>query len=238
MTRPLARTLLGGSALLAVAGGVWLAMTSSPDVFQGDYVRIMYVHVPGSWLAFLAFGVTALGSAGWLLTKRMGFDRVAEASAEIGVLFTAVSLFTGMLWGYPVWGTFWDWGDPRMASTALMFFVYLGYLALRRAVTDPVARARRSAILGVVAVVQVPLVYFSVTLWRSLHQGMTVRPDGIAMDGSMVAALLTNLAAFTILYAYLMVERVRLARLEAEQTAEDTELAGRTVTKPNLEGLS
>lgn len=238
MNRSLARTTLGALALLAVAGGLWLSMTSSPDVFQGDYVRIMYVHVPGSWLAFLAFGVTALCSAAWLTTKRMGFDRVAEASAEIGVLFTAVSLFTGMLWGYPVWGTFWDWGDPRMASTALMFFVYLGYLALRRAVNDPIARARRSAILGVVAVVQVPLVYFSVTLWRSLHQGMTVRPDGIAMDGSMVAALLVNLAAFTVLYVYLMVERVRLARIEASEAVADTEPAGRAVTKPKLEGLS
>ncbi|MEX1272025.1 MAG: cytochrome c biogenesis protein CcsA, partial [Acidimicrobiia bacterium] len=157
---------------------------------------------------------------------------------EIGVLFTAVSLFTGMLWGYPVWGTFWDWSDPRMSSTALMFFVYLGYLALRRSVNDPIARARRSAILGIVAVVQVPLVYFSVTLWRSLHQGMTVRPDGIAMDGSMVVALLANIAAFTLLYLYLMVERVRLARVEEIAAVADTELAGRTVAKPNLEGLS
>jgi heme exporter protein C len=238
MSRTIPRAILGAATLVAIASGLWLAFTSSPDVFQGDYVRIMYVHVPGSWLAFLAFGVTALGSAAWLLTKRMAFDRIAEASAEIGVLFTAVSLFTGMLWGYPVWGTFWDWGDPRMASTALMFFVYLGYLALRRSVNDPIARARRSAVLGVVAVVQVPLVYFSVTLWRSLHQGMTVRPDGIAMEGSMVAALLVNLAAFTLLYLSLMVERVRLARVEETAAAADTELAGRTVAKPNLEGLS
>lgn len=238
MNRTLSRTIFGSLTAVVVAVGLWLAATSSPDVFQGDYVRIMYVHVPGSWLAFLAFGVTAIGSAGWLLTKRAGFDRTAEASAEIGVLFTAVSLFTGMLWGYPVWGTFWDWSDPRMASTALMFFVYLGYLALRRSVPDPVARARRSAILGLVAVVQVPLVYFSVTLWRSLHQGMTVRPDGIAMDGSMVAALLVNLATFTVLYVWMMTERVRLARLEEAATVSDGEVAGRTVAKPNLEGLS
>lgn len=238
MNRTLPRTLLGGLAVVGIAAGLWLAFTSSPDVFQGDYVRIMYVHVPGSWLAFLAFGVTAFGSLGWLISKRMFFDRLAEASAEIGLVFTAISLFTGMLWGYPVWGTFWDWGDPRMASTALMFFVYLGYLALRRAVTDPIARARRSAILGLVAVVQVPLVYFSVILWESLHQGMTVRPDGIAMEGSMVAALLVNLAAFTVLYAYLMTERVRLARLDFESAAVETERAGSTVAKPNLEGLS
>lgn len=238
MNRSVARSILGSLAVVAVATGLWLAVTSSPDVFQGEYVRIMYVHVPGSWLAFLAFGVTAAGSLGWLLSRRMVFDRIAEASAEIGVLFTAVSLFTGMLWGYPVWGTFWDWGDPRMSSTALMFFVYLGYLALRRAISDPVARARRSAVLGLIAVVQVPVVYFSVTLWRSLHQGMTVRPDSIAMDGSMVAALLVNLAAFTILYGYLMVERVHLARLEGEAQVAETELAGRAVTGPDLEGLT
>ena len=238
MNRSIARVTLGSLALIAIAAGLWLAFTSSPDVFQREYVRIMYVHVPGSWLAFLAFGVTALASLAWLISKRMVFDRIAEASAEIGVLFTAVSLLTGMLWGYPVWGTFWDWGDPRMASTALMFFVYLGYLALRRAVSDPTARARRSAILGMIAVVQVPLVYFSVTLWRSLHQGMTVRPDGIAMDGSMVAALLVNIGAFTVLYAYLMVERTLLARLETETAVVETELAGRSVARPNLEGLT
>lgn len=238
MNRSIARVTLGSLALIAIAAGLWLAFTSSPDVFQREYVRIMYVHVPGSWLAFLAFGVTALASLAWLISKRMVFDRIAEASAEIGVLFTAVSLLTGMLWGYPVWGTFWDWGDPRMASTALMFFVYLGYLALRRAVSDPTARARRSAILGMIAVVQVPLVYFSVTLWRSLHQGMTVRPDGIAMDGSMVAALLVNISAFTVLYAYLMVERTLLARLETETAVVETELAGRSVARPNLEGLT
>ncbi len=238
MNRSIARAALGSLALVGVAGGLWLAFTSSPDVFQGDFVRIMYVHVPGSWLAFLAFGVTAFASIGWLISKRMGFDRVAEASAEIGVLFTAVSLFTGMLWGRPVWGTFWDWGDPRMASTALMFFVYLGYLALRRATPDPTARARRAAILGTIAVVQVPLVYFSVTLWRSLHQGMTVRPDGISMDATMVTALLANLAAFTLLYVYLMVERVRLARLEAAAVVVESELAGRAVVEPDLEGLA
>lgn len=238
MNRSIARASLGVVAVAGVAVGLWLAFTSSSDAFQGDFVRIMYVHVPGSWLAFLAFGVTALASLTWLLTKRMAFDRIAEASAEMGVLFTAVSLFTGMVWGRPVWGTFWDWSDPRMATTALMFFVYLGYLALRRAIPDPVVRARRSAVLGMVAVVQIPIVYFSVTLWRSLHQGMTVRPDGITMDGSMVAALLTNLAAFTLLYGYLMVERVRLADVEAAEAHHAGEVAGRAVAPPKLEGLS
>lgn len=215
----------------AMALGLWLAVTSPPDVFQGDYVRIMYVHVPSAWLAFLAFGVTALGSAMWLVTRRSGWDRLAASSAEIGVLFTAVTLFTGMLWGRPVWGTFWDWRDARMSTTALMFFVYLGYLALRRASPDPVSRARRSALLGVVAVVNVPLVYFSVLLARTLHQPMTVRPDGAQLDPAMLAALLVNLGAFSLLYVTLLMARIRLAKLEDEQ-AETEPVAGARVRPP------
>jgi heme exporter protein C len=238
MRGSMVRNSLGVLAVASLGFGLYLAATSSPDVFQGEYVRIMYMHVPGAWLAFLAFGVTALGSAGWLITKRQGWDRLAEASAEIGVLFTGVALFTGSLWGRPVWGTFWDWGDARMASTALMFFVYLGYLALRRATPDPTARARRAAVLGLVAVVQVPIVYFSVTFWRSLHQGFTVRPDGVSLEGTMVAALLVNLAAFTLLYGYLMIERMRLARIAGGRMQREAEAAGAAVTSPNLEGLS
>ena len=232
------RAILPTLSVLAVAYALYLALVSSPDVFQGDYVRIMYVHVPSSWLAFLAFGVTALGSALWLWRRTIVWDRIAEASAEIGVLFTTLSIVTGAIWGRPVWGTYWDWGDARMASTALMLFVYLGYLALRRATSDPVARARRSAILGLIAVVQVPIVYFSVTLWRTLHQGMTVRPDGITMDGSMVAALLGGIAAFTLMYVSLMVERVRLARLQDENVITEGLTAGDAVTEPKLDEIS
>lgn len=232
------RMVLPTLSAAAIAYALWLALASSPDVFQGDFVRIMYVHVPSSWLAFLAFGVTALGSALWLWRKTIVWDRIAESSAEIGVVFTALAILTGAIWGEPVWGTYWDWGDARMASTALMLFVYLGYLALRRATPDPVARAKRSSILGLIAVVQVPLVYFSVSLWRTLHQGMTVRPDGIQMDGSMVAALLGGLAAFTLLYLALMVERVRLARIEDENTLSESVTAGTAVTAPDLDGIS
>lgn len=227
---------LGIITAAAVGVGLRLAVTSSPDAFQGEYVRIMYVHVPTAWLAFLAFGVTALGSIGWLVRKTERWDRMAASSAELGVLFTAIALFTGSLWGRPVWGTYWDWGDARMASTALMFFVYLGYLALRRATLDPLARAKRASILGAVAVVQVPLVYFSVNLWRTLHQPMTVRPDGVAMDPSMLAALLGNLAAFTLAYVVLLVARMRLAALDATAESSTEPVAGTAVTRPLLGG--
>lgn len=228
------RRVLPALAAAALAGAFLLALASPPDAIQGEYVRILYVHVPSAWLAFVAFGVTAVGSAVWLLRRSERCDRVAASSAEIGVVFTGLALLTGSLWGKPVWGTYWDWMDARMSSTALMFFVYLGYLGLRRATPEPEARARRSALLGLVAVVQVPLVYFSVTLWRTLHQGMTVRPDGIEMDGSMVAALLAGVAAFTLLYVTLLTARVRLARLEDEAAARLEPAAGSAVVSPDF----
>lgn len=207
--------VLASVAALALTAGLATALTSPPDLLQGDFVRIFYIHVPSAWLAFLAFGVTAAGSIGWLFTHRMSWDRAAEASAETGVLFTAIALATGMIWGKPVWGAYWDWGDARLATTALMFFVYLGYLALRRTTSDPYLQARRSSVLGAVAVVQVPLVYFSVKMWRTLHQGLTIRPDGIQMDAAMVTAMLVNLGAFTLVYLTLITFRTELARLEA-----------------------
>lgn len=231
------RTAAAGLAMIAVVIGLWFALTSSADAEQGNYVRIMYVHVPSAWLAFLAFGVTALSSVLWLIRRRDRWDRLAAGSAELGVLFTGLALLTGSLWGRPVWGTFWDWLDPRMASTALMFFVYLGYLALRRSTPDPFDRARRSALVGVVAVIQVPLVYFSVDLWRSLHQPMTIRSGGVTLDPSMLAALLTNLGAFTLVYLVMLSARVRIDRLETAK-ADSPPLAGLAVTAPRLEELT
>ena len=163
----------------------------------------------------------------------MRWDRFAEASAEIGTLFTAIGLFVGMVWGQAVWGRAWDWGDARLATTAVMFFVYLGYLALRRATPDPTARARRSAILGTIAVIQVPLVYFSVNLFRTLHQTQSVRPDGSTMPDGMLIAMGVNMIAFTILYIALMSARLDVAAVEA--AAEPTAVpAGEGISSPRL----
>lgn len=220
-----------GLAALAVAGGLYLAFTSPTDALQGEYSRLINIHVPSLWLAFLAFAVTAFGSIMWLARRRPRWDRLAEASAEIGVVFTAIGLFTGMVWGKAVWGQAWDWGDARLATTAVMFFVYLGYVALRRATPEPEARARRSAVLGTIAVVQVPLVYFSVYMFRTLHQPPSIRPDGATMPREMLIAMLANVLAFTVLYWALMVARVRVARKEEEAAAG---LAGDTVVPPRL----
>jgi heme exporter protein C len=225
--------VLFGVAAAAMTVGLWFALTAPPDSLQGEYSRIINVHVPSLWLAFLAFGVTALGSIMWLWKKKQRWDRLASASAEIGVLFTGIGLFTGMVWGHAVWGRAWDWGDPRLTSTAVMFFVYLGYIALRNAVDDPVVKARRSAILGVVAVVQVPLVYFSVNLFRTLHQTQSIRPDGSTMPAEMLIAMLVNVVAFTFLYVALMAARTDVARLE-EANRETELLAGDAVKPPKL----
>ena len=220
-------------ATLAAGVGLAFALTAPRDEFQGIYSTIMHIHVPTAWLAFFAFGVTALGSIVWRIRRTRRWDRIAAASAELGVLFTGLALVTGSLWGGGVWGTYWDWGDARMATTALMFFVYVGYLALRGASPDRDTAAARSSIVGIVAVVQVPLVYFSVNLFRTLHQGQSIRPDGATMPTGMLIAMLVNLAAFTVIYLALLWARVHLMRLE-EEAEVPAAVAGAAVRRPRF----
>ena len=219
-------------AAVGMAVGLWFALSAPPDALQGAYSRLINIHVPSLWLAFLAFGVTALGSIMWLVKKTDRWDRLGSASAEIGVVFTAIGLFTGMVWGQAVWGTAWDWNDPRLATTAMMFFVYIGYLALRSAIDDPQIKARRSAILGAIAVIQVPLVYFSVNLFRTFHQPQSIRPDGSTMPDEMLLAMLVNVAVFTLLYVALVVARIHVARVE--ETARSTAHVTPSVNPPRI----
>ncbi|HEY5889116.1 MAG TPA: cytochrome c biogenesis protein CcsA [Acidimicrobiia bacterium] len=220
-------------ATTAVAYGAYLAFTAPLDALQGEFTRMIYIHVPTLWLAFLAFGITALGSIAYLITKKPRWDRLAASSAEIGVLFSVVGVFTGMVWGQAVWGQAWDWGDARLATTAVMIFVYLGYLALRHSIADPEVRAKRAAILGTIAVIQVPLVYFSVNLVRTLHQTQSIRPDGSTMPTEILVALLVNVGAFTLLYVVLMMARMHVAVLE-ETRMSATVVAGDAVAPPRL----
>lgn len=224
-------------AVLVLAAGLAAALTAPPDQLQGNLQRLMYVHVPAAWLAFLSFGITFAASAGWLWKRTPRWDRAAAASAEVGVFFTGLTLALGSVWGKPVWGVWWTW-DPRLVTTALMFFVYLGYLALRRATLDPTARARRSAVFGVLAFAQVPVVHMSVIWWRTLHQPPTVlRPGDPTIDHWMLATLLLNVVAFTLVYAVLLRSRIRLAveeqALEAAQDDAASELAGDAVSAPD-----
>lgn len=221
-------------AAVGLAVGLWFALTAPADALQGEYSRIINVHVPTIWIAYLAFVVTSVGSAMWLWRKTPKWDRLAAASVEVGVLFTGICLGTGMVWGNAVWGTAWDWGDARLTTTAVMFFVYLGYLALRSSIDDPQVRARRSAILGIVAVIQVPLTYFAVNLWRTLHQTQSLRPDGSTMPDEMITAMFVNVIAFTILYIALLVARIELGKAEETSSAR-SELAGDDISPPKLD---
>ena len=213
--------LLGLAALAALAASAVLSLAvAPPDAVQGDVQRLMYVHVPAAWLAYLSFLVVFVASIAYLRTGRIRWDRIAAASAEIGVVFTSLAIALGALWGKPVWGTWWTW-DPRLTTTAVLLLIYLGYLAVRRITDDPRRRARWSAVLGIVGFVDVPIVHLSVVWWRSLHQGPTVlRLGGPEIHGSMLAALLVGVAAFTLAYAYLMTLRLRVGRLE-EGAARD-----------------
>ena len=217
LARP-AVNALGAVALAAlfVLAVLGLAV-APPDAVQGDAQRLMYLHVPAAWLAYLAFFVTSVSSALylWPRTRSRTWDLLAGASAEIGVIFTGLTLVLGSLWGRPVWGAWWVW-DARLVTTAVLFFLYLGYLALRRVPGDPDARARRSAIAALIVFVDVPMVHFSVTWWRTLHQEATVfNPELDAqIEGTMAWTLLWSVVAFTLLYGYLLARRFQLARLE------------------------
>jgi heme exporter protein C len=227
------RFWLEAAAILIVAGSLFRSFTVEADVVQGDVQRIMYVHVPSAWLAFLAFVVTMIGSVAWLRTRNRRWDRLAASSAEIGVVFTGLAILAGMIWARPVWGQFWTW-EPRLVTTALLFFVYLGYLALRRAVVDPVQRAQRAAIMGIVAAVQIPIVYYSVNWWRSLHQTSSRN----SIDTPLRITLLLGVLAFTFIYAVLLRRRLELAHLEEELEARRFEaspdVAGAGITAPSL----
>jgi heme exporter protein C len=212
---------LGVAALVAVVVSATLSLVvAPPDAVQGEVQRLMYVHVPAAWLAYLSFFVVFVASVAYLKTRQIRWDRIAAASAEIGVLFTALAIALGALWGKPIWGTWWTW-DPRLTTTAMLLLIYLAYLAVRRVVDNPSRRARWAAVIGIVGFVDVPIVHLSVVWWRSLHQQATLlRVGGPEIHGSMLAALLVGVAAFTLVYAYLMTLRLRVGRLEERAVRE------------------
>lgn len=214
------RRLLGVATLSAMATLVWMAFVVAPeDAVQGPPQRIFYIHVPSAWVSFLALGVVFGASIGYLRTRNLRLDAIASASAEIGVLFISGVLITGPLWARPTWGVYWEW-DPRLTSFFVLWLIFVAYLTLRRQVPEPARRARYSAVLGIVGFLDVPVVYLSVTWWRGVHPGQVViTEDGPQMPAQMLAALMVGLAAFSLLYLYLLTVRVRVGQL-AEAAAE------------------
>lgn len=205
--------LLGGAAGLAVVGAFWVGLVlAPPDRLMGDVQRIMYVHVPAAWSGFLAFFVVFVSSIAYLARRDERFDHLAHAAAEVGVVFMALAIALGSIWGKPTWGVWWTW-DPRLTSSAVLLAIYLGYLALRGVTDDPERRARWSAAVGIIGFLDVPIVYLSVLWWRTLHQPPS-SPETIARP--MLLALWSGVAAFTLLLAFFVAVRYRTARAEAE----------------------
>ena len=211
--------------VMSIALGLIFFYAREADVSMGGQLqRIFYVHVPSAWVAYLAFGVVFLTSIAYLRTGQTRWDLVAEAAAEIGVLFTTLVLITGPIWAKPVWGTWWQW-DARLTSALVMWLTYVGYLFVRGLALNPSSVGKPAAVLGIAGFVNVPIVHFSVQWWRTLHpSGPT--PADLARDsglgGPELTAFFVSLVAFTLLFALLLGLRVRLGR--AREALEAREL--------------
>ena len=209
LARSLTPWLLGSAIGLLLAGLFLGLFMAPPDYQQGDAARIMYVHVPAAWMAMFVYGCMALASAVAFIWKHPLADVAAKASAPIGCIFTALALITGMLWGKPMWGAWWVW-DARLTSVLILFFMYLGYIVLWNAIEDPARAARAARILALVGAINIPIIKFSVDWWNTLHQGATVfRADGPSITSSMLIPLLVMAVAYNILYAALLLIRMR-----------------------------
>ena len=210
------------AAALLIAGGLFFALFDSPpDYQQGETVRIMYVHVPAAWMAMFVYAGMALASAVALVWRHGLADVVARASAPVGAAFTLIALATGSLWGKPMWGTWWVW-DARLTSFLILFFLYLGYMALANAFDDPARGGRAAAILALVGAVNLPIIKFSGDWWNPLHQPASVaRMGGPSIDPAMLVPLLLMALGFTAYYVAVLLLRVKAeligARLRAAQ---------------------
>ncbi len=219
--------ILGGVLLVGIALWLFLAFvvtepdiridgTSGQEIGQFDAFRLIYVHVPVVFVAYTAFVVTAIGSIMVLVKRSVWWDLVAGASAEIGALASALTLITGSIWGRPIWGTYWLWGDVRILTTLVLFMLSLGYLAVRRLEGTAEERARRSAIVGILLVVNILIVNRSVEWWASqtIHQDSTIAEA--AIGGSKAFTLFYSIVLAMGLFTWMMIHRFRLAWLERQ----------------------
>jgi heme exporter protein C len=219
-----ARSLVRGGtaitilALLALAGVYVLALGFTPiEARQGPAQKIFYLHVPAAWSALLAFALVGLCGGLYLLLNDRRLDRFAASSAEVGVAFGVVMLTTGPIWAKPIWGTWWTW-DARLTLTLFLFFLFVGYLALRAALHDPSERARFSAVVGVLGLLLVPFIHLSVYLFRTLHpQPVVLKPSAPSLPPEMLRTLLISTLVFVLLYVGLVTIRYGLALAEEER---------------------
>lgn len=217
LTRVLGLLTLAGFALLLGYALVW----SPADREMQDSVRLMYAHVPSAILAYAGSGLTTLASAMWLRRRSEGWWVLAGAAAEIGMVFTALALVTGSIWGRPTWGSYWQW-DPRITSTTLLFIMLVGVQALRRIDSetgDAATRGVRGAVVGLLLFPNVVIVHYSVDWWRSLHQTATITRLDPTIEGTMLFTLMLGIVVFGLLFAWLLVHRFRTGWLEEQAGA-------------------
>ena len=207
-------TVVTAAGLIATMYGAFL--WAPTEKTMGDIQRIFYIHVPSAWNALIAFIVIFIGSVAYLITKDLKWDRLAVASAEIGTIFCTAFLATGPLWAKPVWGVWWTW-DARLTSSLILWLMYLGYLLLRDFLEDTQRRATLAAVFGIFAFVDVPIVYFSIRLWRTQHpQPVIMGGEDSGLDPAMFQVLMLAWAVFSLLFVLLMILRMRLEKSRTE----------------------
>ncbi len=218
--------LLGFAVIAGIVALILLGFFVAPeDDEQRDAVRMIFVHVPSAILTYVAFVTTAIGSLMWLWKRSVWWDITAHAAAEIGVIFCALTLFTGSVWGRPTWNTYWDWGDVRLVTTLILFLVMIGYLSVRASGGDEAATSTRAAIVGLVAAVNLPIVNRSVEWWfdRTLHQQSSLT-DGNLEDMTLFTLVL-GVVVWAVFFLWAMIHRFRIAWLERELRVGDLDVA-------------
>ncbi len=226
---------VAGAAVALTPVGLYLALVAAPpDYQQGDAARIMYVHVPAAWMATFVYAAIAVASAIAIVWRHPLAEVAARAIAPIGAVFTAIALVTGSIWGKPMWGTWWVW-DARLTSVLILFFLYLGYMALHDAFDDPARGARAASILALVGVVNLPIVKFSVDWWNTLHQPSSIlRLDGPTIDPSMLWPLLVMVLVFKLYFVTVAILRIRAHLAERRLHALRAGLPGAGRDMPSL----
>ncbi len=214
---------LGVVGLVGAIALVFLGFfVAPPDDFQKDAVRMIFIHVPMAILTYVAFSLTAIGSVAWLWKRSIWWDTVAHGAAEVGVMFSGLTLFTGSIWGRITWGTYWDWGDVRLVTTLILFLIMVGYLAVRSFDGDEAVNATRAAVIGLIGAANMPVVNRSVTWWssrRTLHQKSSLVNGKI--EGLTLFTLMFALVVFSIIMLWMLIHRFRISWLERQVSEGD-----------------
>ena len=207
--------LLLAAAALTLVDGYLIFVVAPTDAVLGHIQRIFYIHVPISILSFLGFLLCAIAGIGYLIRRSEGWDRLAHAAAEVGVVFVTLALVTGVIWARPVWGVWWTW-EPRLTTTLILWFIYVAYLMIRQYAPTPQQGRVWSAVVGIIGFVDVPIVYYSVQWWRSIHPVQVIGPEAAedALEPIMARILIFSLVAMLALFGYLLLERMALRKTE------------------------